>query len=320
MTDREERDRVLQIARLYYENDQTQQEIAQRLQISCSTVSRMLKRGRDLGIVHISVHDPYATHTQLEKALVERFGLRAAVVAAQTDGLPDELLRKRIGQAAAGYLEGILRDGDVVGMGWGRTLFEMVEALKDIDTKARIEVTPLLGGLGQIEPSFQVNELARRLSDSFGGSWCPCFSPAILPDRTVGESLKGTNDLKQIIDRWDDLDIALIGVGNSAFDSDFEVLFAKYLEPSMKERLRASRVAGDICMRFFTAEGDPSAGWTEEIMGITLEQIRCTPMAIGVAGGTKKSEAILGAIRGGYLKILITDEVVAKILLEAKET
>ena len=319
MAAREERDRILQIARLYYEADQTQQEIAHQLQVSCSTVSRLLKRGRALGIVHIGIHDPYATHIQLEKALVERFGLRAAVVAAQTDGLPDELLRKRIGQAAAGYLAGILRDGDVVGMGWGRTLYQMVKALKDIDTKARIEVIPLLGGLGQIAPSLQVNDLARRLSDSFGGSWSPCFAPAILPDREVGESLKGTNGLRQVIDRWDDLDIALIGIGSGAFDSGFEVLFAKYLETNVKELLRASRVAGDICLRFFSAEGDLCTGWPAEILGISLEQIRRTSLVIGVAGGHSKPKAILGAIRGGYLKILITDEVTAKTLLEAKD-
>jgi lsr operon transcriptional repressor len=36
---------------------------------------------------------------------------------------------------------------------------------------------------------------------------------------------------------------------------------------------------------------------------------------IGVAGGLHKTEAILGALRGGYLDVLVTNEQVAHQLL-----
>jgi len=316
MTDREEMDVILNTARLYYESNQTQSEIAQQLQISRSTVSRLLKRGRDLGIVHISIHDPFATHIHLEEALVERFGLRGAVVAAQTEGLPDKLIRRRIGQAAARYLEETLRDGEVVGVGWGRTLYEVAEALEGVGAQARIEVVPLVGGIGQVAPSFQVNELARRLADACGGDWYPCFAPAILQNEIIQEGLRDTVDVRRIVDRWSNLDLALVGIGNTDFESEFEVLFVGYLDPEMREHLRAARAVGDICMRFFSQDGSPSDGGPSGILGIELEQVRRIPRVVGVAGGLHKVEAILGAIRGGYIKVLITDETTAEGLLQ----
>jgi len=317
MTSREEMGLILQAARLYYEANQTQSEIARQLRVSRSTVSRLLKRGRELGVVQISIHDPFATQTKLEKALVNRFGLRAAVVAAQTDGLPDALIRKRVGQAAARYLEETIRDGDVVGVGWGRTLYEVVGALDDARSEARVEVVPLLGGLGQVSPSFQVNELARRLAEAFGGTWNPCFAPAILQDEAIQEGLRDTVDVRHIVERWDSLDLAVVGIGNTAFDSEFEVLFVGYLEPVVKERLRDGGAVGDICMRFFELDGTPSEATPDGILGIELDQLRRVPRVVGVAGGKSKVEAVKGAIKGGYVKILITDETAAEALLHA---
>jgi len=311
-----ELDLILRAARLYYEADQTQQEIAEQLDISRSTVSRLLGRARELGIVQISIHDPLATHTHLEEALVERFGLRAAVVAAQTKGLPDRLARRRIGQSAARYLCETLKDGDLVGIGWGRTLYEMVESLEGCAARANIDVTPLLGGLGQIAPSFQVNHLAGRLAENLGGTWRPCFAPAILADQMVYDSLVDTGDVQRIVQRWDRLDSAVVGIGNTAFDSEFEVLFVGYLDPEMKDQLLAAGAAGDICMRFFTLKGRPCSAGPTGILGIGLDQIRRIPRVIGVACGSNKIQAILGAMRGGYVKVLITDEATATGLLD----
>jgi deoxyribonucleoside regulator len=317
VTSREERGLLLRAARLYYEANQTQKEIAEHLQVSRSTVSRLLRRAREQGIVRISIQDSLAATAQLAQALMDRFELRDVVVAAQTWGLPDSLGRKRIGQAAARYLCQILGDGALVGIGWGRTLYEMVEALEECEAEARIDVIPLLGGLAQVAPSFQVNELARRLGDFFGGSWRPCFIPAILPDKATHESLKRMKDIRQMMELWKALDVAVVGIGNNAYDSEFEVLFARYLEPEMKDRLRDHNVAGDLCMRFFTREGIPQGGWTREIMGIELEELQRIPCVIGLAGGSSKTEALLGAISGGYINTLVTDEPAAEGLLKA---
>jgi len=317
MPTHEEAALMVKVARLYYESNQTQEEIASHLGLSRPKVSRLLQRAREEGIVQIRIVDPFATHTELETALIERFGLEATVVVA---GVIDKepLTRQRIGQAAARYLEEVVRDGDVIGIGWGRTLHEMVQALSG-RRKARISVVPLIGGLGQIAPSFQVNELARRLAEAFGGTWQAFYAPALLPNRAAREGFMMTPDAQQIARRWAQLDLAVVGIGNTAFEKELQVLFVNYLDKETQARLLKAGAVGDICVRFFDIRGQPCTEALPGVVGIELGQLRKVRRVIGVAGGPQKIEAILGALNGHYLKVLITDETAARGVLELAE-
>jgi DNA-binding transcriptional regulator LsrR (DeoR family) len=93
-----------------------------------------------------------------------------------------------------------------------------------------------------------------------------------------------------------------------------QMLFASYLDDKTRARLKASGAVGDICVRFFDINGNP----LEELLGATgieLAQLRRVQRVIGVAGGVDKAEAILGAVRGQYIQVLITDDLTAKKIL-----
>ena len=51
------------------------------------------------------------------------------------------------------------------------------------------------------------------------------------------------------------------------------------------------------------------------MIGLGIQDIKKTKNVVCVAGLEMKAEAILGAIRGGYIKTLITDESAAKKIL-----
>ena len=318
MSTHEEAALMVKVARLYYENQQTQEEIAAHLGISRPKVSRLLQRARAEGIVQIHIVDPLATQADLEAALIERFGLEAAVVVA---GVVDKepVIRRRIGQAAARYLEEVMRDGDVVGIGWGRTLHETVQSLSG-RRKARISVVPLVGGLGQISPSFQVNELARRLAEAFEGTWQAFYAPALLPTQSAQVGLMMTPDAQAMLQRWMRLDLAVVGIGNTAFEQELQVLFVDYLDRETQARLLEAGAVGDICVRFFDIHGSPCADVPLYVVGIDLSQLRQVRRVIGVAGGPYKVKAIFGALRGHYLNVLITDEIAARGVLELTTT
>src|SRR6266852_7994323 len=65
---------------LYYRQSRSQKDIAEALGVSAATVSRLLKRAFDEGLVRVELDLPRTP--ELETALVERFGLRDAVVVA----------------------------------------------------------------------------------------------------------------------------------------------------------------------------------------------------------------------------------------------
>lgn len=311
MTNRPDRHLMSQVARLYYEDNQTQEEVAAALGLSRPKVSRLLQQARGEGIVQISILDPRDNDEPLAQQLRQSFDLKTAVVVPAGSGLTN----RHLGHAAARYLAETLHDGDTLGIGWGRTLHEVVNALPDREMAARVHVLPLVGGLGQVSPSFQVNELAQRLATAFGGTWQCLYAPAILESREALNSLAAQPDIQRITEQWSRLKFALVSIGNTDFHSEVRVLFIDYLRPEVQDSLRAAGAAGDICVRFFDGRGVPCPS-NVSVLGIDLAQLRTVEQVIAVAGGANKVDAILGALRGGYVRVLITDTVAAEGILQ----
>ncbi len=314
MGKRLDQQRMWQAARLYYEQNRTQDEVARALNTSRPMVSRLLQRARAEGIVQIKITDPNAHCADLQKVLLAVTPLAdAVIVPAEADAA--DLARRRVGQAAARYLERALHSGDIVGIGWGRTLYEAVNAL-DPGRKAHITVVPLLGGLGQISPVFQVHEIARRLAEAFGGTWQNLYAPAIAESDEIAASLLRSADGKQVTALWQRLSTAVVGIGDVDFGKEMQMLFVDYLDARAQARLKKCHAVGDICVRFFDIAGKPCPDVIPGVLGMPLERLKQTRRVIGVAGGISKAESILGAVRGGYIDVLITDEPAAQRILE----
>jgi len=314
MSNREEWQQMLQAARLYYEDYLTQQQIADELGVSRPTVSRLLTQARREGIVQITIKDPFARSEELEKQLVQSFNLRRAVLVAG-EGLSGELLRRRLGFATAEYLQHNLAEGSRLGIGWGRTLHAVVEAL-DVRRRLGIQVFPLIGGLGQISSSFQVNDLARRLAEAFGGTWQPFYVPAFVADPAALEALLHLVDVAPVIRAWPQVDLALVGIGHFASQHQSSMLFSSYIAADVLQKLELCGAVGDLCGRFFDAQGQQCFA-ERGVIGISLEQMQALAHVVGVAGGVEKVAAILGALRGGYVKTLVTDTITAQAVLDA---
>ena len=302
------------VAELYYSAARTQDEIANELSISRQKVSRLLAQAQAEGIVQITINDPFATMANLANALRQRLNLTAVVVAPGKDRNQAQI-RKHLGYAAARFLEARIQAGDSVGISWGRTLYEVVHALHGGEDKG-LTVIPLLGGLNQISPSFQVHEMARIFSEKLGGAWKPFYVPAIVENEEIRKSLVAATDVAQVIQSWNNLTVALVGVGNVELGQDVRMLFADYMDDSRMAHLRTVSAVGDICMRFFDSAGRPVPSGLPGIIGIELEQLRRARLRIGVAGGAEKTDALLGAVCGEYINALVTDESAARLMIE----
>jgi DNA-binding transcriptional regulator LsrR (DeoR family) len=304
-------------AQLYYVEDATQDEIAKVLGVSRPTVSRLIAEARRENLVQITVVNPHADLTALARALKERLDL-AGVVVAPGEGNNPVQARKRLGAAAARFLASALQRRDRLGLGWGRTLYEVAQALEP-GRDFELTVVPLMGGLGQISPSFQVHELARSFAEKLGGVSQPLYIPAIVDDPGARASLFALRDVARIVELWDQLDAAVVGIGEVDLSHEVRSLFADYMDDETLNRLRHQAAAGDICMRFFDGAGQPLTEVFPGVSSIQLDQLRRVPRRIAVAGGRQKAEAILGAARGQLINILITDESAAHQLLALTE-
>lgn len=309
---RDEIQLMILASRLYYEEGITQEDIARTMGISRPTVSRLLQRARESGIVQINIVEPFAIDEQLASEIVAAFGLHAAIFVPGIPKRPD-LSQKWLGLAAARFLENEIQSNEIIGVGWGRTLYAVSQSLTPIP-KQDLLVVPLLGGLGQISPDFQVHEIARAIAEAFGGEWKQIYIPALVEDENLRLSLLQSKDLQELTAIWNSMTTALVGIGNVDFDAEMQMLFARYLDEKTRARLARGGAVGDICMRFFDIEGHPVDGLVG-LTGIELEQLRSIKRVIAVAGGVHKAEAILGALQGKFIHVLITTDLTARKIL-----
>jgi DNA-binding transcriptional regulator LsrR (DeoR family) len=310
------RDELLaRVAMLYYYKDLSQQEIADQLAISRSNISRLLKEARERGIVEITIHQPIRRDYSLERQVCERFGLREAAIVEAVPG-DDAATLRRASQIAAHLLESNLADAHILGISWGTT----VHAIVDVFTPQRrydVEVVQLMGGVASAEPAIDGTALVQRMAQSLGGRYRYLHAPLIVDAPEVAQGLLQQRNIVEALEAASNADVALVGIGvlNPHVSS---LLRAGYLTPAEFDQIRAFGAVGDICARHFDADGKPTAPAIDaRMIAVRLEQLAAVPTVIGVACTAAKAPAILAALRGGYLKILVSDSAAVEALLLA---
>src|SRR5665647_2058471 len=139
---------VTRVARMYHEQNFKQPQIAELLHVSRAKVSRLLKRAEQLGIVRVVIVPPPGGHSELEEALVSRYGLLDAVVADAPSG-DEKAITSAVGAAAASYLEDVLLGHERIGISsWSETLLAMVTVLTRRPQPVADTVTQVIGGVG----------------------------------------------------------------------------------------------------------------------------------------------------------------------------
>ena len=318
MPNKNEIEMMIQVSRLYYDSGLTQQQIAAKLAITRQRVSRLLVAAREEGIVRITIYDPTPEDPDLKTRLIEKFGLRE-VVLTSGEGLNTGLLRTQLGLVAADFLGRVMVAGSVVGLGWGRTLYEVVNSLPRHARQIPVHVVPVIGGTGDMSPYFQVNDLARRFAEAFNGSFRYIYAPAFTQDQSLLESLARSQEIEQLADLWKRLDIAVVGIGHVEFQQVSSMYFSDPITPRAMGELVSLGAVGDICGRFYNDAGEAVTGRTG-VIGISLEELSDIPEVVAITGGVEKTRALAGALRGGYIKTLVTDTATARaVLAESNE-
>lgn len=304
---------LAQVASLYYEENLTQDEIARSIGTSRSTISRWLREARANGVVEITIHYPWKTVSELERELTERFRLRhARVLAGQ--GRPYSEVLRGLGVLAARYLESVLQEDSILGISWGTAVHSTVQALRPA-RKLPITVVQMIGAVGTSDPLTDGPDLARLLANIYGGECRYLHAPLIVEDAHVQEMLLQEPRILDTLSLARRADVALVGIGSTVPEVS-SLLRAGYLDLETLMRLRAQGAVGDVCARHYDAQGRLlNIELNQRIVGIELEALHGIQQVIGVAGGEAKAEAILGALRGGHVNVLVTDDVAARKVL-----
>lgn len=315
LTTKEEMRLLSKVGKLYYEEGLTQNEIVDRLQLSRAKISRLLQAARDRGVVQIMVISPPGIYPDLEMQIETRYQLKEAIVVEVTEPESSESVSRELGVAAANYLQRIIREDETLGVSWGTTLSHLAASLQP-NNFPEAQVVQLLGGLGAPESEVHATDICRRMARMLGCRLTLMPSPGIVDRQEIKDIILSDSHVQKAFDSFRDLSTVFLGIGAPNDKSVMLTSGTILTQKDLRELLECGAV-GDIALRFFDKFGQPVRSELDSrVIGIGLDQLCKVDRVVGVAGGGHKVEAILGALRGKLVNVLITDQVTARRLLE----
>ncbi len=306
-----QRNMVVRIAKMYYYDGMSQQEIADEMQISRSNVSRILKIARDMGIVDIRINDASVRSFMIQEQLKGKFGLKEMVIAPSNND--PEVNVANIGFYAARHLEKILRDNMKVGVTWGSSIYHMLSSLMPI-VRTNIDVVQMMGSASWSDAYKYGVQLIFEFSEKIGGRARLLNTPLLLSDKELSDRLMQEKSVRDHMEMVRAVDIALTGIGTNEQTRSTMVL-SNAIGPEESRTLWETGNIAHVCGRPIDSNGNEAENsLSERLMAVELEDLKKIPDVVGVAGGPAKVEPILATLRGGFINTLVTDEKTAVML------
>lgn len=305
-------DPLLWAAWLYYHDGLTQGEIATQMGVSRPSVNSYLADARTRGIVSIEIDPERFRALSLAQAMRDHFGLvDCLVIPSAGSNAP---LLDRLGAAGAQVLSRLARSGDTIAVTWGRTVLSMAHRI-DRGALQDMRVVQATGGTTAKIP-WTPEACATRLAEALGARSIPISAPAIVSstemrtllvqEPVVAEQMAILRQANRIV-----LGISSLRPESTIHTSGF------FDGVSWAEHYHAA--VGSIAGRLISSYGAQVAGPLEaRTIGIDLDALKTIPCRIGVAGGMDKVPAILAALRGGYVSVMVTDADTARAILTSE--
>lgn len=308
-------DLIMQVLKLYYFENMTQEEIGKHLYISRTKVSRLLKSAKKN--VHIQIDGQPKRNILLEEAMLKCFPLEKAFI---LSALPEdeEKIHQAVAEEAAGYVDTLLSENSIIGISRGRMMQAIVNSIKP-KKKLPIHVVQLIGLMNNPSQNSEEMELVRSFAKAYGGSYHNLFSPFVLDDEEERKVLNRISGIDKTLELAEHADIILTSLGTFCLE-DKNILWNAYLTPEEKQSLVDKGAVGLFCGHYFDQNGNIlDDDIHRRIVGLKAEQIvHNKKHVIGVSVGPKKVLPILGALRGKLITTLITDEQTALNILIAE--
>ena len=300
--------RLAYVARRYYLEDQKQVDIARELGISRPMVSRLLSEARELGVVEITIHDPETRSASLLERLRLSTSIRGGVLV--EDGADEDATNQLLSQGAVELLRQL--ETRRLGVGWGYLIGQLVTWLEkhpQPDSPVT-DICPLVGNANIPARNYQSNENVRLMAQQLGAAPHFLYLPALPEGLEEKQLLCSTEVYRQIHQQWEQLDTALVNIGNYPSSPDFASL-VRY-----GSLLQQYHACGRMLVYYFNEQGTVIQSDQDFAIQIPLDTLRQCPRIIGVCSANTGAKALLGALRSGVFTHLVARSELVKSLLD----
>lgn len=306
-------DTAVWAAWLYYVDELTQKEVADRLGTSRVTVIKLLAEARERGLVKIEIDTGVASHIELSRKMADHFGLEEALIIPSLDEKDNA---QRLGRAASIMLIGHLKNGETLAVAWGRTVAAVGQSVPRHTRLENITVSQLVASPDGMASDFSPELCSSLLANRLGAKCVNILAPAIVSNAEVKASLMAEPSIAAQFEVIRNASTALFGVGEFGPGSTIST-HNLYQDDTLKV-LEKDGALAVIMGLFINADGhEVRSPVHDRLIGASLENLKAIPRRICVAGGLQKTAAILAALRGQFVTHLVTDERTAQNILKS---
>jgi DNA-binding transcriptional regulator LsrR (DeoR family) len=299
---------VLKVCQLYYIENLSQKEISSQLGISRPQISRILSNARNNNVVTVQINNPFVEESKLERALVERYRLKDALVLDTTADRPGHS-EAEFGKMAAECIDAYIMDHNRVGVMSGQTIANLARSVQRINRRG-LEFVPLVGGIGATGAGWHANAIAQRLAECSGGNCYILNAPIIVQSRQSRDILIREPEIASVLQKGAACDAVIVGIGE--INEDSTNVKAGALDRDSVKRLKEAGAVASVCTTYLNAQGKIiGTEQDERTIGITLEQLKRS-RTIALAIGKSKTESIKAALSSGYIDVFITNTETAR--------
>lgn len=304
-------DLLVRVSELYYEQGLNQSAIADILGTSRPTVSRLLDEAKEDGVVEFIVHSPIKKDPQLSHRLRVNLGLREAIVVSGNYDYEKGL--SRCCEAANQLFSTIIENNKTVGITWGSALKILCDLIEPKDYY-NVNVVQMVGCLATGNPNLDGLELALRMAKKLGGTYSNIYAPIYVESEVVYSYLVAEPQIEATLKRAMHTDIILTGIGS--LDSNTTLQKAGYLTDRDRIDLIGRGAVGHLLAHPFDKDGNEIPLIGRFAISAPLEAMRAAEWSIGISAAEFKAEAVLAAVRGGFINTLVVDQKLANKVLE----
>lgn len=303
----EKQQKLAHVARRYYLEDWKQSDIAKELGVSRPLISRMLSEARALGVVEITIHQPGAKASDLLDRLWLSNSIRGGVLV--EDGGDDYATNQLLSQGAVDLLGQI--GARRLGVGWGYLIGQLVSWLEENPQpdSAITDVCPLVGNASIPARNYQSNENVRLMAQQLGAAPHFLYLPALPESLEEKQVLCSTEVYRQIHQQWEQIDTALVNIGNYPSSPDFASL-VRY-----GSLLQQQRACGRMLVYYFNEAGTVIQSEQDFAIQIPIDALQRCPNIVGVCSANTGPKALLGALRSGFFTHIVARADLVKEIL-----
>jgi deoxyribonucleoside regulator len=304
---------LILVARCYYIDNLPQAQIAKLVNVSQSSMSRMLGLARKRGLVRVSVPDYEPRCEESEQELRSRFGIEAVVIRT-APGLAGADLRAALGFFAAPVATTWIEPGGVIAVAGGRSIQAVIERMEPESPDLSVSIVQAMGNIDSCPGPYDAVELGRVLAQRWNARFYTLNAPGILPDKETCRQFLQLQQISAVTEQLRSATTTVVGIGtleNSVF------LERKVLTAEEIGMLRRAGAVGEMLGCFFDAEGNEcDTEFRDRVVSLRLADVRRLPRVVALVSGPDRAVAVRSAIRAGLIGTLVIDPAGAAAILE----